>query len=1023
MADTVTTIGAQAAIDAGSLANSTTRGNIRIPVDDYNLGSANKTRRVTFEQIVEVAVDEAVDAMGGSGGGAVQIATIAALRAMSDTPDEVYVQGHTTALDGGQGLFRLLAASGRTAGDIDSSGEDDNGWHIVCTSTGAMYGRDDRVATPEHFGVVGSVSAVAAATASDQTAAMQRWLNMWANPAAFPGINTVRGMAKWIKPRFEAHALFYRCSSMLTVEVPLGNPAWYGGPNSSELIFHGSVFKLYTENFPSFRVITWRNSNCPKMRLRYYKQLNSSKTGWNATTYPQRYRDPASYRVWQASTEFFRDEEIKYTISGVTYLYVVTQSGTTDGTVPTTSTSEQTSGTCKFTRLGSITTSDGKWMRDHICESRDIGVWCDQLENTHNLEIDGENTLIGILVCPRGGSSNSCGFSTIHARYLLGSKFPIVIANHVFDYLVETATARKALTGVPPLAVVRQTTDATYDYVFTGAAGTESSDGSWTQRAARTTMGWCNDLRFKVDLTYGRGNSVIDTTQSTYGAVQTVFGFLYLESGKKDFSVSVGSSTSVITATDSGGTPAAHGFTKNDEVYLTTTSALPTGLSASQRYRVLSQSTLAGETQFTLRTAPDLTSPATFSTDGVGDHYVQKISAVGPSGNFIDDIGLEFLELPSGNVEMVMMMYDSGDEGSVRCRNDNANRGSAAIHLRHVNRNESPKYNETRTIRAGRRLNLTTWQNDRNNGCLNRVIESPYISDRIVEYNVQDLMEDALFSGKDRVYFRRSGIWHSSETTHRQYATYRTAADANTIVFNAATRSFDVPYQHCFAVIVEIPVNHTGQAILEVESCHASVGSDLNNDGRVSVSIYNPTTGTGFVDQNQWPFYPIDGSVTMFPTNSGSHYWSWLGTDRSDPICLCFQPWVRKILVRIHGKKMTGYRLRLHNAPNARMCAPGKANGRPDAYVAAKPERGIWQAPTRLLYDGVSANVMELNKAAGGTEYWAVSDTVANLVGTEVAYQWAHTGTTIYERDSTNTTWNTIATGVTAILPADWQDI
>lgn len=1020
MADTVTTIGAQTPIDAGSLATDVTRGNVRIPCDDYNLVSANKTRNLTLEDIVSTAVDEAVDALGGSGGGATQVATIAALRALATTPDEVYVQGHSTAGDGGQGLFRKLAGSGRTVGDIDSSGDDDNGWHIVCTTTGAMYGRDSTVATPEHFGAVGSADVAAAAAAADQTAKLQRWINMWGKPSLFPGIASVRGMAKWAKPRFEAHALFYRCSSMLTVEVPLGNPAWYGGPNSSDLVFYGSVFKLYTENFPSFRVITWRNSNAPKMRLRYYKQLNAGKTGWNATTYPQKYRDPASYRSWLASTEFYRDEEIKYTISGVTYLYVVTQSGTTDGTVPTTSTSEQTSGTCKFTRLGSITTSDGKWMRDHICESRDIGVWCDNLENTHNLEIDGENTLVGILLCPRGGATNSCGFSTIHSRYLLGSKFPIVIANHVFDYIVATATERKALTGVPALAVVRQVNDSTYDYVFTGAAGTESSDGSWTQRTARSSMGWNNDLRFKVDLTYGRGNSVIDTTQSTYGVVETVFGFLHSASGKKDFSVSVGSSTSVFTATDSGGTPIAHAFLKNDEVFLTTTNTLPTGLSAGTRYFLLSQSTLPTETQFTLRTAVDTASPVTFSTDGVGDHYVQKMIAVGPSGNFIDDIGLEFLELPVGNVEMVMMMYDSGDETSVRCRNDNANRGSAAIHLRHPNRYESPKYNETRAIRAGRRLNDKAWQNDRNNGCLNRLVESPYISDRVVEYNVQDLMEDALFSGKDRIYFKRSGIWHYSETTHREYATYRTSGSAHTILFNAASRSFNVPYQHAFAVIVELPVNHNGFAMLEVESCFSTVDAGQDNNARVAVSIFNPTTGTGFVDQNNWPCYPVDGSVTMFPTFSSSHYTSWLGSDRTDPICLCFQPWVRKALVRIHGDYMTGYRLRLHNAPNARMCAPGKTNGRPDAYVAAKPERGIWQAPTRLLYDGVNANFIELNKAGGGTEYWAVSGTVASLVGTEIAYQWAHTGTTIYERDATNTTWNTIATGVTAVVPADW---
>lgn len=886
--------------------------------------SATSTNPVQ-NAVVKAYVDSLVT--GGGGGSGVEVANIAALRALGSTPTEVYVKGHTTTNDGGQGTFRLLAASGRTVGDIDASGEDDNGWHIVCTSTGAMYGRDDRVATPEQFGAVGSADVTAAAAASDQWAKLDRWRKLWAMPETFPGV-TVRGIDKWPKPRFEAHARFYRCAKMLDIELPAGSPTWYGGNIPSELLFYGSLFKLSTENFPSFRVRAPRNAGKPRAHLRYYKQLTSGKTGWNATTYPQRYRNPAVYRAWASSTQFYRDEEIKYEISGIVYLYRVTQSGTTDATTPTTGTSEQTSGTCKFIRLGSITTTGGKWQRDHICECRDIGVWVDSMDSWHDLTVDGENCAIGLLCCPRGGNGHAVGFATIHCRYLLGAKWAAVIANHLVDYNVANATERKALTNVPALSVVRQADDAINDYVFTGAAGTESSDGSWTARAARSAVGWANDIRLKMDLAYGRGNVVVDNTQSTYGLVQTVFG-----------------------------------------------------------------------------------------------------STVGPSGNWADDIGVEYSQpSPAINVEMVQVLYDSGDEHKVSVRNDNAEYGSAAIHLRHISKAETPKYNATYAIRAGKRLNAIAWQNDRNNGMINQVYESPYLPDRIVEYSVQDLFADAVFSGKDRIYFKTAAIWQISETVPRQYADYRTAADENLLKINADTRSFDTgeaqPYRQAFAAIVEIPVNHTGMALLEIEHCHATVDSTLDRDGRFSVSVVNPLTGVGFVDPNTWPVLPVEGNPNLFRSFSGSHYFCWPGSDRTDPSMVAFAPWVRKVLVRIWGKQLTGYKLRLHNAPNGRIYAPGKVSGRGDLYAAAKPERGIWKAPTRLLYAGPSTNVIELNKAAGDTEHWATSGTQASLAGVEVAYQWAHNGSgTVYERSADNTTWNVIATGVSALSPSDWQDL
>ncbi|TXH13532.1 MAG: hypothetical protein E6R03_11130, partial [Hyphomicrobiaceae bacterium] len=94
MADTVTTIsGITATVSAGSFADDVKRANIKLVADDLNEAGTNKTRKLSVQDIVAAAED----AIGGGGSGATQVATIAALRALTTTPAEVYVQGHTTA--------------------------------------------------------------------------------------------------------------------------------------------------------------------------------------------------------------------------------------------------------------------------------------------------------------------------------------------------------------------------------------------------------------------------------------------------------------------------------------------------------------------------------------------------------------------------------------------------------------------------------------------------------------------------------------------------------------------------------------------------------------------------------------------------------------------------------------------------------------------------------------------------------------------------------------------------------------
>lgn len=97
---------------------------------------------------------DGIDFGGGSGieDTLVILPSYAAVRALTTTPNQVYVQGRASAGDGGQGLFSVV-----------SSGSDDDGTTLAANSGATYYQRIyDEVLDPRWFGVVYSRS-------SDQT--------------------------------------------------------------------------------------------------------------------------------------------------------------------------------------------------------------------------------------------------------------------------------------------------------------------------------------------------------------------------------------------------------------------------------------------------------------------------------------------------------------------------------------------------------------------------------------------------------------------------------------------------------------------------------------------------------------------------------------------------------------------------------------------------------------------------------------------------------------------------------------
>lgn len=856
------------------------------------------------------AVKTYVDTQVVSASGTPIVDNLAAIRAYSTAPEWIIARGHTAPLDGGGSRFCRVVASGSLVGD-------DDGWHVRHTATGALYARDSAIVTPEMFGAFRSTTVAAAAAAADQKTRFQEFVDFcfrrgdftgWTHHAADP------------QPRPDVPVGYYRCNE--PIRIVMDNKSnWVDGVSPPDFIMRGAVFTPNTVKTEGFIVDMHRNEQKPQMRLRAVKQrAGGGKVVWDGDPWPDLYRDPAAYPSWPASTQVFVDDEIVHTIgSGETVLYQVTAAGVTGASGPSHTTGSAANGGATLLARGTIRNTLGQSCHDMLARCRDIGVsivrsW----EQSAELHIETLGYTVGVSLLPRS-VSGAVGWCRISAPQQIGCKIGVVVGPYLFDQEVANQAARLALTGLPISYKVRQTDDATNDWVFNGPLAGEATAGNWSSIARDTSARWCNENWIETGLIYGRGDgTMITTTKSVYGAVVT---------------------------------------------------GINTGI-----------------------------------THG--------------TANILDRINAERND-ETGNAETVQVLFYAGAETRATGRNDAPSHNRAAVFCRRLAWADEPRRNEIRVARAGNYFAPREWRLEENCGQLNIIREAPgHFQDRTKRFEVPSLLEDAIFSGSgtgSRIYWRKSGVWHPTANAARQHNI--AGLTSSQCEFNVANLSFDFPFQESPCVIVELPDNHTGDAILEIELMFA----DSTGSGRPVIRIFNPVTGV-IGEQHSRPRTPVIGQPgQMFQSSSGGKYYYQSGSSSQLPYYISFEPWIKKAAVTFYGDGITGYRMALHHARAGRLYAAGKDKIKPPGpVVLAKPEWGVWQAPTRLWYidqTGVDKGVY-LNKSSADVDYWATSGNTAGI-GSPTTYQWGHNGAGTV-RIYNGTTWDDVISGVQTLDPADW---
>jgi hypothetical protein len=895
---------------AGAVMNtdtSTTAMQFVIDEDSFATDSATK---VPTQQSVKAYVD-------ANAGGGVVLDDIADLRALTTTPSSVFVRGHTTAWDGGGGVFDLLTGSGGTAGDMDSSGHDDNGWHIVCPTTTAVFGRRPTTVTPQQFGAIAAETETAAASASDQQAAVQRVMNFVYRPETFPGFAY---RSEQVLLNFEAPEGLYRCDSPVRITIPATSP-FQDANIAGTVNWRGRVWTPRTVKTPGFIINAERTPGKPQTTLRACKQKGvDAKVMWNADPWPQLYRHADAYRPWASTTTFYKNEEITQVLgSGATALYRITSAGGASGaSAPTHTTGSAANGSITLAYLGTITNTSGKSCWDMLIDCDDIGIWIENCLEWQNLHLESDGYTIHVAEIPRGGPSvDQVGFVRWQGN-ATGCKFGFVAGSWLYDYLVANSAARLALTGLRVGAVVRQSDNASNDFQFNGPAGGESTSGNWSTITRNSGDNWCNENFIDPSFWYARLSSTYyDMDESIYGAVITAFN---------------------------------------------TTSSVPT------------------------------------------QHIVEGISV--ENADFTGK-------------EMVSALMDRGAECQFSCRNDQE-QAASVVYVKHAVAALEPQRSIMRAARSGRFVNDPTYSSDQTCGRRCKVEQTPGGHEFLKMFECRSLFEDCTFSGKDKVYFNKVSLWDTTANLRpTKSAAIRLEDATNNWYFDSADLSFDLYglgsirfFPCCY---VDLTDNHTGAAEIEVEVFHSSVPA--GNASRVVVGVLDPLTGalTNFSSRPRQPVSSYEGL-----TATGNYFWTGGGIR---PTLINAEPWVKRLVVGVLADQMTGFAVRLTGCRNGRVYSPAVEYQRGGPFIAAKPERGIYKAPCVLYYDDQTGGNRGcyLNKApSDGTEYWATSGTVASLVGSEVAFQWAYTGTTIYERDQGNDNWVSIATSKSPVVPADW---
>lgn len=891
---------------------------VYVLVDDARNLVDIKTRKVQLSKVASTTVIE----NPGGGSGEVQVANLAALRALDSQPAAVYVQGHTSALDGGQGLFRLLASSGGTASDVSVGGDDDNGWTIVQTTSGAVYGREWPIATPEQFGGVGVETEAEAAAIGDQSAAMQRMVDLVMRPVDF----------NWYTWRFGQPApdgkvpdLLYRCDSTIQFRSTYAFPLQLGErPGSIEFV--GAIWTPKGKNQAGARYVLARQNGKSKLKVRTVKQKESTgRAEWNAEPWPNLWRDPAVYVSWSATTNVYKDDHIKHTMGdGSTMLYRVTVSGTTSGTAPVHTTGSAANGGATLEAMGTIANTDGETVHNLLAKCRDSGHWIDQCWESYELHLESEGYTIGVDATPRSDVTHAVGFARVKLGPHYGCKFGVVVAHFIYDTQVADQAERLSLVNLPIGYRVRQTNDATFDYIFNGPLGGESTSGNWSTSPRTTTARWANEIYFEGSLIYpaGSGGSTryCDFDRSVYAYAQTAYNA------------------------------------------------------------------------------------------GVN----------GPTSITVDSLTIEFAG-QTGNAEMVQAVMDAGAESRVFCRNDQEQLGTVALFQKHIDSVfAEPTRNLVTAARAGRWISATSWSTDESCGRQNRVEQQPGRHEHPKTFEVH-LNDDVVFSGRTKAWFRRTSIWPFGAASPQQWALYQSSAvNVNYWEYHPAERAHSFGFYTSPAVVVALPDNHRGDAIIEVEAM--SVDRDAAGF-RVVMTPFDPITGVLGADYTSRPRVPFTCEFgASHAESNGEHYYR-SGSDAAMSVQISCEPWIKKVLIRVESGlgRMVGYRVRVLESPMAAIYSPAhefRKVGEP--VVEAIPERGVWRAPTRLLFANQTGGNKGcyLNKTFTETEYWAVSDAIADI-GAPANFQWGHDGAGTV-RQYFDGAWSTIATGVSVVEPADW---
>lgn len=868
-------------------------------------------------QVIKSYVDTQIAGAAGS----VNVANVAALRALTTTPDLVLLRGHTTELDGGEGLFIRLASSGGNTADISSGGDDDNGWHIVCTTTGAVYGRHADEAHPEHFGAVGYSTNADAAAGSDQSVGVQRFVDFVLKPSLFNGWD-YRGGYTSPTGRSDPRK-FYRCDETILVDVPMGL-GYFDERVRPGLLLEGPIWQPRTVVNKEAIIATFgRSGGKRRTELRAVRQLEADgKVTWNGDNWPNKWRDPSAYRQWSATTVFYAREHITHVLgSGATALYLVTVGGTSGGTGPSHTTGSAANGGITLSYLGTIANSDGRTYNEMLTRCRDIGISIQRCWDHLDLFVDAAHFTVGVDLTNRvNNSATGIGFNRIRFGTLTGCKFGILVGEWWADKEVANSTERLALTDLPIGFVARQTNDAVNDYRFigfpAGTLGTESNAAAWATEAQASSPHWVNENYFSGNLIYGRGDgTLIDSDQTVYGFTSTRYG---------------------------------------------------------ERY------------------APG----------SMPDHQT------------FDSMTVEFSDQVEPG-ESVHYLLDYALGCDLKCRVDTPTKNSPAVFVPHADVNDESAFNTVKVYRGARHQYTETQAKDVHNGQKNRVEE--YVGPSVApkEYIVEDLNTEATCSGIDRVFFSRLTSYQSAATTFREFGAYGSSVSFYKLNPDGSWR---ITYHEAPGVIVSIPNNYRGDAQIEVEA----FGENASNV-RWDFSIYDPISGL-ITDYSSRARTPIGGEqLLQWNVGSALKRLEFQSYD-ARPRFFGLEPWIDKVLVRVTGDNLRGFRVALHNSERGAVYSEVERLHRiPRHMVEAPPERGFFRAPCRVFaanQTGVDKG-WYLNKPIGSTNYVATSGTQISLAGSEVGNQWAHDGAgNVAEWNGAS--WDTIITGATVVEPSDW---